>query len=129
MEWLTLRLPRSGVSCAGTSRNTPRVAIYLTEVAIYLSEIAIDLNETRAPPNRGALDLSCPRKISSRMSMRLYGTAAILLGPKTHDQETARSDQRSPTVQNGGGQIHDKPWPRSEEHTSELQSPVHLVCR
>src|SRR6266581_8652914 len=20
-------------------------------------------------------------------------------------------------------------WPRSEEHTSELQSPVHLVCR
>src|SRR6266581_8842916 len=21
------------------------------------------------------------------------------------------------------------PWPRSEEHTSELQSPVHLVCR
>src|SRR4051794_41279544 len=23
----------------------------------------------------------------------------------------------------------DAGWPRSEEHTSELQSPVHLVCR
>src|SRR5947208_12547037 len=22
-----------------------------------------------------------------------------------------------------------RPWPRSEEHTSELQSPDHLVCR
>src|SRR5258708_31861156 len=22
-----------------------------------------------------------------------------------------------------------QPWPRSEEHTSELQSPDHLVCR
>src|SRR5438876_5963521 len=26
----------------------------------------------------------------------------------------------------GGGLLY---WPRSEEHTSELQSPVHLVCR
>src|SRR6266487_5317311 len=29
-----------------------------------------------------------------------------------------------------GGQRHRRgPAPRSEEHTSELQSPVHLVCR
>src|SRR5207244_13487369 len=28
------------------------------------------------------------------------------------------------------GQCHVRlPWPRSEEHTSELQSPDHLVCR
>src|SRR5438876_10290983 len=31
----------------------------------------------------------------------------------------------------GGGTptVYYVPWKRSEEHTSELQSPVHLVCR
>src|SRR4051794_41723979 len=31
----------------------------------------------------------------------------------------------APTVEDGPGRARD----RSEEHTSELQSPVHLVCR
>src|SRR2546422_8570749 len=35
-----------------------------------------------------------------------------------------------PTVQYGAGDIRIyKEWPRSEEHTSELQSRLHLVCR
>src|SRR5438876_5217021 len=33
-----------------------------------------------------------------------------------------------PTKSNGTGRTTQN-WVRSEEHTSELQSPVHLVCR
>src|SRR5690348_18014118 len=41
------------------------------------------------------------------------------------DPETLRiSGRELPTVENGTAVVL-----RSEEHTSELQSPVHLVCR
>src|SRR5690348_18504669 len=36
---------------------------------------------------------------------------------------------RQPRRQERSGQIHRRRGSRSEEHTSELQSPVHLVCR
>src|SRR6266581_8617969 len=39
---------------------------------------------------------------------------------------------RSPRTRGPGRPPRTAPWPgtpRSEEHTSELQSPVHLVCR
>src|SRR5438876_5859751 len=39
--------------------------------------------------------------------------------------EAAEADVLVPANLNGGGQV----VVRSEEHTSELQSPVHLVCR
>src|SRR5438876_8074516 len=35
----------------------------------------------------------------------------------------------SSTVSHGGRRLEPTPAVRSEEHTSELQSPVHLVCR
>src|SRR5690348_17957887 len=34
-----------------------------------------------------------------------------------------------PAFLTGIGKVHNASWLRSEEHTSELQSPVHLVCR
>src|SRR5438876_9241867 len=38
--------------------------------------------------------------------------------------------QEAPREARGHGRSHGLPQPaRSEEHTSELQSPVHLVCR
>src|SRR4051794_41589977 len=43
-----------------------------------------------------------------------------------------RSRQRLPILQarhQGSGDSHPRTDSRSEEHTSELQSPVHLVCR
>src|SRR5438876_11890357 len=43
------------------------------------------------------------------------------VGPP-HRREPVRDDQRAPALE----QAH---VDRSEEHTSELQSPVHLVCR
>src|SRR5690348_18142186 len=43
-------------------------------------------------------------------------------GPRQLDQ---RADPAVPEMAEGGALI----WARSEEHTSELQSPVHLVCR
>src|SRR5690348_18168506 len=46
-----------------------------------------------------------------------------------HPAANVRDDREpSPTVQRDGRTIR-LIWGRSEEHTSELQSPVHLVCR
>src|SRR5690348_17541826 len=41
-------------------------------------------------------------------------------------RHTWRGTERGTRRRPGGGS---SPRPRSEEHTSELQSPVHLVCR
>src|SRR5256885_4104162 len=38
--------------------------------------------------------------------------------------DTARTVSR-----NTDEYVHENPWQRSEEHTSELQSPCNLVCR
>src|SRR4051794_41335513 len=51
------------------------------------------------------------------------GRGAATAGPPTRDSP-ATATGRWRTRRSGGG------WgARSEEHTSELQSPVHLVCR
>src|SRR5258708_20933428 len=49
------------------------------------------------------------------------------VGGKDHGQDQDRPvGHRRP----GGGSLYAAPWAaRSEEHTSELQSPDHLVCR
>src|SRR5688500_20108941 len=36
---------------------------------------------------------------------------------------------RGPRAHRAARQVSDRPRPRSEEHTSELQSPCNLVCR
>src|SRR5436853_6036914 len=45
------------------------------------------------------------------------------------DQHQARSWAGSADVLHGDAGTHDRRNPRSEEHTSELQSLRHLVCR
>src|SRR5256885_6779518 len=42
-----------------------------------------------------------------------------------------RSLKNSPArfTVSGSGRVPSNPWSRSEEHTSELQSPCNLVCR
>src|SRR6266581_6528722 len=56
----------------------------------------------------------------------------------TADLALPRQPVGEERLQGGGEGVHESPprcassrWPasRSEEHTSELQSPVHLVCR
>src|SRR5687768_17946587 len=48
---------------------------------------------------------------------------------RSRAQEGRRADRRA-TRRADGGQTHGRPdSPRSEEHTSELQSRLHLVCR
>src|SRR4051794_41330161 len=41
----------------------------------------------------------------------------------------ASASRSSPTIPRRDGRAWTSPPRRSEEHTSELQSPVHLVCR
>src|SRR5438876_6791068 len=45
-------------------------------------------------------------------------------GPEPTTMRSYLSMFRGASISNGRGETH-----RSEEHTSELQSPVHLVCR
>src|SRR5207244_5043218 len=47
----------------------------------------------------------------------------MILDPETYEQRPA-SAELIPAVRAEGGRVK-----RSEEHTSELQSPDHLVCR
>src|SRR5690348_17659927 len=51
--------------------------------------------------------------------------ASIIARPRERDRRLQRQTWRSGDRQSG----RDTLLPRSEEHTSELQSPVHLVCR
>src|SRR5258708_18798343 len=64
-------------------------------------------------------------------------SAAKSADNKAHDRKQRRSSARDETIHSFEGENNDR-WPRSlfspsklrsEEHTSELQSPDHLVCR
>src|SRR5690348_18454562 len=60
----------------------------------------------------------------TRRSSDLGGQVAVRRGPADGDQHRVRPPLPGPVwlQRSSGGR-------RSEEHTSELQSPVHLVCR
>src|SRR5438876_8586271 len=58
----------------------------------------------------------CPLRMPT-MTWCMLNASAHAGSPLASSYETWASVQMSP------------PPPRSEEHTSELQSPVHLVCR
>src|SRR5690348_17460339 len=63
---------------------------------------------------------------------RLLERRALRLAEPVEDQSAHRRDvpgrRRADGVGASGGE-RDEGAARSEEHTSELQSPVHLVCR
>src|SRR5690348_17851413 len=68
-----------------------------------------------SPTPRTAAAGGTPRPAGSAAER---GLTACLRSPLTRSSASA-SAASSPSP----------PWARSEEHTSELQSPVHLVCR
>src|SRR5438876_4854237 len=55
--------------------------------------------------------------------------AVDLFGHGAVEAAQPRLDVRHGDLKLGGGERTGKRRVRSEEHTSELQSPVHLVCR
>src|SRR3989454_4594513 len=64
---------------------------------------------------------------------KLADTVSITLGPKGRNVVLDKK-WGAPTITNDGVTIAkevelEDPWERSEEHTSELQSPCNLVCR
>src|SRR6266487_3089006 len=86
------------------------------------------------PPNGEAATLcACtashaagPRASASRRDVRVTPVLASLRNATGATLTTGRArSYRS----EGPRQTSRVPWARSEEHTSELQSPVHLVCR
>src|SRR2546429_4701487 len=59
----------------------------------------------------------------------VYGTKSS--GAGSRSSASCRMSATVPTIslQGAGGGPKAMCWPRSEEHTSELQSRLHLVCR
>src|SRR5690348_17923244 len=70
----------------------------------------------RHPPRCGAQH--------QRPEHRLGHVAVIPITGTSGPEET-----HIPLTADAGLTKYDQPYARSEEHTSELQSPVHLVCR
>src|SRR5947208_9233204 len=68
-----------------------------------------------------------------RSTLFPYTRSSDLVGAEDLPQEDPQRDQgREDPVQpagDSGQRLRDNPLGRSEEHTSELQSPDHLVCR
>src|SRR5438876_3479517 len=57
------------------------------------------------------------------------GSHLILRGQPRIDGRVVAAATVENVVARAPGQRRSRRWQRSEEHTSELQSPVHLVCR
>src|SRR2546429_1258007 len=64
---------------------------------------------------------------ASSCSVLLVSFAALLVG--CSGGMTSPNQPVSPNMVQASLTIHDNPPTRSEEHTSELQSRLHLVCR
>src|SRR5207244_10754518 len=75
-------------------------------------------------PTRRCSDLSLPSPITAGGPLR---AATILLGSSTEITAKAKTPLNSLTVFRTASSRAGRC--RSEEHTSELQSPDHLVCR
>src|SRR5207244_10351929 len=95
----------------------PKQALYLRHLASFPTRRSSDLDGRALRPMAGLLK---PRKIRGQNDSKRGGK--VLCG--------AFVGRVSARRQQGRAQHHSKSLAvRSEEHTSELQSPDHLVCR
>src|SRR5205814_7159589 len=67
--------------------------------------------------------------LGTRFGVARHDQSAAIGSRKSYVQHlnTGQFFQHCPRSQSGS--VHPQPMPRSEEHTSELQSLRHLVCR
>src|SRR5205807_8311867 len=75
-----------------------------------------------APSPTEIYTLSLPRRSSDLQDRHVFC--------RQRHEQADRDDKQSPgRLHDDGGESRDRLRPRSEEHTSELQSPCNLVCR
>src|SRR4051794_40276384 len=83
--------------------------------------------------DRGPGDLAATERMLAaiRETFELYGFEALETPFVEYTEALGKflPDQDRPNEGVFSFQDDDEQWLRSEEHTSELQSPVHLVCR
>src|SRR5438552_18953822 len=117
-------------------RKSVAVAIRRPDNSIYLHEEALNprLYQNhlfRLPFLRGLLLLWEMLVLGTRMMTFSANIATGALNPETPAVKAGAADT-SPAGTNATGSTSNEELevlPRSEEHTSELQSPDHLVCR
>ena len=111
----------NGISWGTTARADVAGALTLStaDSVLFADGSRWDLE---TPPDRQLLTISAPIGLGlpDRGTLSITGELAIPA------EETLRL--ASPTIAIAGAQVS-APGGRSEEHTSELQSPDHLVCR
>src|SRR5438876_2605272 len=89
---------------------------------------SVDHSDQQPFPTRRSSDLhSGPSSSSAKVGVLQTGDAVTLVG-KGHRTGYLRVRCPLPTSVTASP-VCNTPTLRSEEHTSELQSPVHLVCR
>src|SRR5437763_8921761 len=77
-------------------------------------------------------EFEVPKELESRTSILESSSFNRRLGGQLNrnlKSPTAASAELRPAAELNSSQQGPAPTPRSEEHTSELQSPMYLVCR
>src|SRR2546422_4516505 len=77
----------------------------------------------------GVQTCALPISISSAASEPPRAAPCSSRAPRRGSVCTCRATARSSSSRLPAGRANEWPGPRSEEHTSELQSRLHLVCR
>src|SRR5215216_5463664 len=100
------------------SAERPRVSVFRSNRGIFAQVVDDDSGRTVASVNWTESDLRSLKP----MEQAAKAGAILAERAKAAGVETVVFDR-------GGYQYHGRVKARSEEHTSELQSPDHLVCR
>src|SRR5438876_5668396 len=96
-------------------------------VALMVASTAFAQTETPTPGNDKGSSAKQPKDVQSpsKADTSATDTGSPAASPKTGDSEPSAS----PKADRNKDASSERNAGRSEEHTSELQSPVHLVCR
>src|SRR5205807_10037017 len=100
----------------------------LSLVLVFCFRCSAALRDLHSFPTRRSSDLSCtsisaPVPLSLSAAISAVRVAAVGLR-KAQALQRVRADAAPRAIRTSS-----RPAPRSEEHTSELQSPCNLVCR
>src|SRR5690348_17479470 len=84
---------------------------------------------TRCPPRSPLFPYTTLFRSIAVIAVLVAATAAITADVASRSNKACSAASNRPGCVSAPAALSARQLPRSEEHTSELQSPVHLVCR